>query len=168
VSLSAPRTVTALLVRSILHRSRREPRINAACNVRPEINPSHPLLGQSSSCYLPAKYTHHQTPNIPQHTLQLHFDFSSYPLASVLPPPSTHTYDARARWEGRPRTPPFRWGDGVEVLPPHDTWLRELDLKVRHRGMRAWYGTAGTTSASRRFGGQPAARGRAGILWLET
>eukprot|EP00198_Chlamydomonas_reinhardtii_P009683 XP_001699020.1 predicted protein [Chlamydomonas reinhardtii] len=36
----------------------------------------------------------------------------------------------KVRWAGRPRTPPFRWGDGVEVLPPHDTWLRELDLKM--------------------------------------
>mmetsp|Transcript_37672 Transcript_37672/g.83892 ORF Transcript_37672/g.83892 Transcript_37672/m.83892 type:complete len:441 (-) Transcript_37672:2613-3935(-) len=35
----------------------------------------------------------------------------------------------RVRWEGRPRTPPFKWGDQGEVVPPHDTWLRELDLK---------------------------------------
>ncbi|GLC43541.1 hypothetical protein PLESTM_001484500 [Pleodorina starrii] len=40
----------------------------------------------------------------------------------------------KVRWEGRPRTPPFRWGDGVEVLPPHDTWLRELDLKAEGLG----------------------------------
>lgn len=33
------------------------------------------------------------------------------------------------RWEGRPRTPPFKWGDEGEVIPPHDTWLIELDLK---------------------------------------
>ncbi|EFJ42408.1 hypothetical protein VOLCADRAFT_97483 [Volvox carteri f. nagariensis] len=40
----------------------------------------------------------------------------------------------KVRWEGRPRTPPFRWGDGVEVVPPHDTWLRELDLKAEGLG----------------------------------
>ncbi|GAX72798.1 hypothetical protein CEUSTIGMA_g253.t1 [Chlamydomonas eustigma] len=34
----------------------------------------------------------------------------------------------RIRWEGRPRTPPFKWGEAGEELPPHDTWLRELDL----------------------------------------
>mmetsp|Transcript_34108 Transcript_34108/g.61492 ORF Transcript_34108/g.61492 Transcript_34108/m.61492 type:complete len:458 (-) Transcript_34108:462-1835(-) len=36
----------------------------------------------------------------------------------------------RVRWEGRPRTPPFRWGDGVEVLPAHDLWLTDLNLKA--------------------------------------
>lgn len=40
----------------------------------------------------------------------------------------------RVRWEGRPRTPPFRWGDGSEVLPPHDMWLRDLDLKAEGLG----------------------------------
>ena len=34
------------------------------------------------------------------------------------------------RWEGRPRTPPFKWGDEGEILPPHNTWLLELDLKA--------------------------------------
>lgn len=33
------------------------------------------------------------------------------------------------RWEGRPRTPPFKWGEKGEVLPPHDMWLRELNLR---------------------------------------
>ncbi|KAL6756834.1 hypothetical protein V8C86DRAFT_2641855 [Haematococcus lacustris] len=39
----------------------------------------------------------------------------------------------KVRWEGRPRTPPFKWGERGEILPPHDTWLRELDLK--HEGL---------------------------------
>lgn len=38
------------------------------------------------------------------------------------------------RWEGRPRTPPFKWGETGEVLPPHDTWLHELDLKAEGLG----------------------------------
>ncbi|DBA76978.1 hypothetical protein WJX77_003816 [Trebouxia sp. C0004] len=33
----------------------------------------------------------------------------------------------KARWEGRPRTPPFQWGAAGEVLPPHDQWLRDFD-----------------------------------------
>ncbi|KAF5840410.1 hypothetical protein DUNSADRAFT_16787 [Dunaliella salina] len=40
----------------------------------------------------------------------------------------------RVRWEGRPRTPPFRWGDEGEILPPHNTWLLELDLKAEGFG----------------------------------
>ncbi len=36
---------------------------------------------------------------------------------------------ARGRWEGRPRTPPFKWGEQGEILPPHDTWLQELSLQ---------------------------------------
>lgn len=37
---------------------------------------------------------------------------------------------AARRWEGRPRTPPFKWGEEGEILPPHDTWLTEMDLKA--------------------------------------
>ena len=33
-----------------------------------------------------------------------------------------------AAWEGRPPTPDFEWNDGV-VLPAHDIWLEQLDLK---------------------------------------
>ena len=33
------------------------------------------------------------------------------------------------RWEGRPRSPPFKWGNGGMELPPHDVWLQELDLQ---------------------------------------
>eukprot|EP00210_Caulerpa_lentillifera_P003279 g3130.t1 len=33
-----------------------------------------------------------------------------------------------SRWEGRPRTPPFRWGIHGEEVPPFDAWLTELDL----------------------------------------
>lgn len=29
----------------------------------------------------------------------------------------------QARWEGRPTTPPFQWGDEGIVLPAHDVWL---------------------------------------------
>ncbi|KAK9811334.1 hypothetical protein WJX72_002031 [[Myrmecia] bisecta] len=36
----------------------------------------------------------------------------------------------KARWEGRPVTPPFEWGDGGEVVPPHDAWLRHLDMRT--------------------------------------
>ena len=32
------------------------------------------------------------------------------------------------RWEGRPSTPPFQWGDSGEVLPPHDQWLRDMNM----------------------------------------
>mmetsp|Transcript_2579 Transcript_2579/g.4376 ORF Transcript_2579/g.4376 Transcript_2579/m.4376 type:complete len:436 (+) Transcript_2579:107-1414(+) len=35
----------------------------------------------------------------------------------------------RVRWEGRPRTPPFKWGEQGELLPPHDTWLTDLNLR---------------------------------------
>ena len=28
-----------------------------------------------------------------------------------------------ARWEGRPQTPPFKWGENGVVLPDHDLWL---------------------------------------------
>lgn len=31
------------------------------------------------------------------------------------------------RWEGRPKTPPFRWGAAGEVVPPHDQWLKDFD-----------------------------------------
>ena len=40
----------------------------------------------------------------------------------------------RVRWEGRPRTPPFKWGDSKEQLPAHDTWLKDLDLKAEGLG----------------------------------
>lgn len=39
----------------------------------------------------------------------------------------------RVRWEGRPRTPPFKWSEQGEVQPPHDAWLKDLDL--RQEGM---------------------------------
>ncbi len=39
------------------------------------------------------------------------------------------------RWEGRPRTPPFKWGELGEEVPPHDMWLRDMDL--RHEGIVA-------------------------------
>lgn len=32
-----------------------------------------------------------------------------------------------ARWEGRPKTPPFQWGAAGEVVPPHDQWLKDFD-----------------------------------------
>lgn len=35
----------------------------------------------------------------------------------------------RVRWEGRPKTPPFKWSDDGEVQMPHDTWLKELNLR---------------------------------------
>lgn len=41
----------------------------------------------------------------------------------------------KVRWDGRPKTPPFKWGEDGEVLPPHDIWLTELDLK--HEGLGA-------------------------------
>lgn len=41
----------------------------------------------------------------------------------------------QVRWEGRPRTPPFQWDGDAEVVPPHDAWLRELDL--RQEGLAA-------------------------------
>eukprot|EP00798_Chlamydomonas_sp_ICE-L_P014421 gene14421-20427_t len=40
----------------------------------------------------------------------------------------------RVRWEGRPHTPPFKWGEYGEELPPHDTWLRSVDLKAEGLG----------------------------------
>lgn len=33
-----------------------------------------------------------------------------------------------SRWEGRPCTPEFNWGDDGVVLPAHDLWLDQLDL----------------------------------------
>jgi hypothetical protein len=33
-----------------------------------------------------------------------------------------------SRWEGRPETPEFNWGDDGVVLPRHDVWLQQLDL----------------------------------------
>jgi hypothetical protein len=33
-----------------------------------------------------------------------------------------------SRWEGRPNTPEFKWGDDGIVLPAHDIWLEQLDL----------------------------------------
>ena len=42
---------------------------------------------------------------------------------------------SNCRWEGRPHTPPFKWGDGGEELPPHDTWLRTLDLRAQGLGV---------------------------------
>ena len=36
--------------------------------------------------------------------------------------------DCCGRWEGRPSTPPFQWGDSGEVLPPHDQWLRDMNM----------------------------------------
>lgn len=35
-----------------------------------------------------------------------------------------------ARWDGRPKTPPFVWGEDGDVLPPHDAWLTNLNLKT--------------------------------------
>lgn len=32
------------------------------------------------------------------------------------------------RWEGRPDTPPFQWGDEGVVLPGPDLWLQQVDL----------------------------------------
>ena len=32
-----------------------------------------------------------------------------------------------ARWEGRPKTPPFQWGAAGEVVTPHDQWLKDFD-----------------------------------------
>lgn len=34
-----------------------------------------------------------------------------------------------ARWEGRPDTPDFQWGQDGIVLPSHDLWLQQLDLQ---------------------------------------
>lgn len=34
-----------------------------------------------------------------------------------------------ARWEGRPETPDFQWGQDGVVLPSHDLWLQQLDLE---------------------------------------
>jgi hypothetical protein len=34
-----------------------------------------------------------------------------------------------ARWEGRPDTPPFQWGDEGVVLPSHNLWLQNLDMQ---------------------------------------
>jgi hypothetical protein len=48
------------------------------------------------------------------------------PATTSTPPPTQHN----ARWEGRPKTPPFHWSDdgsGERVLP-HDAWLTGLDL----------------------------------------
>jgi hypothetical protein len=47
-------------------------------------------------------------------------------MMSLLSPPPH-------RWEGRPRSPPFKWGDLGEVVPPHDMWLQELNLE--HEGL---------------------------------
>ena len=33
------------------------------------------------------------------------------------------------RWEGRPRSPPFKWDVQGVVVPPHDAWLKDLDLE---------------------------------------
>ena len=46
----------------------------------------------------------------------------------------THVHTTCRRWEGRPRTPPFKWGDQGEILPPHDQWLRDMDLKAEGLG----------------------------------
>ncbi|GMH35101.1 hypothetical protein BSKO_02969 [Bryopsis sp. KO-2023] len=54
---------------------------------------------------------------------ELHVEYSDGPLAY------------RARWDGRPSTPPFKWGEGGEELPPHDAWLTELDLKTEGGGV---------------------------------
>eukprot|EP00955_Chlamydomonas_euryale_P092339 364699-Chlamydomonas_euryale.AAC.7 len=35
----------------------------------------------------------------------------------------------KIRWEGRPRTPPFKWGEEGAVVPAHDVWLMELNLE---------------------------------------
>lgn len=41
-----------------------------------------------------------------------------------------------ARWDGRPRSPPFHWSDeGGELGTPHDAWLDRLDL--RQEGLAA-------------------------------
>lgn len=34
------------------------------------------------------------------------------------------------RWEGRPKSPPFQWNDDGEVVPRHDMWLLNMDLKA--------------------------------------
>jgi hypothetical protein len=34
-----------------------------------------------------------------------------------------------AKWEGRPETPEFIWGEDGVVHPPHDLWLSQLDLE---------------------------------------
>lgn len=38
------------------------------------------------------------------------------------------------RWDGRPTTPPFKWGPNGEELPPHDAWLANMDLKAEGMG----------------------------------
>ena len=44
------------------------------------------------------------------------------------PSPADPVCDCCGRWEGRPSTPPFQWGDSGEVLPPHDQWLRDMNM----------------------------------------
>ena len=34
------------------------------------------------------------------------------------------------RWEGRPKSPPFAWNEDGEVMPRHDLWLVNMDLKA--------------------------------------
>lgn len=34
----------------------------------------------------------------------------------------------RVPWDGRPKTPPFKWSDGQLVLPRYDEWLTGMDL----------------------------------------
>lgn len=36
----------------------------------------------------------------------------------------------KSRWEGRPNTPPFQWGEEGIVGPSDHEWLEELDLKA--------------------------------------
>jgi len=35
----------------------------------------------------------------------------------------------KARWEGRPNTPPFQWGKEGEIGPSENEWLDEMDMK---------------------------------------
>ena len=32
------------------------------------------------------------------------------------------------RWQGRPEDAPFAWSAKGEVFPPHDAWLRQMDM----------------------------------------
>lgn len=36
----------------------------------------------------------------------------------------------KARWEGRPNTPPFQWGKEGEIGPTDNEWLNEMDLSA--------------------------------------
>mmetsp|Transcript_25674 Transcript_25674/g.35459 ORF Transcript_25674/g.35459 Transcript_25674/m.35459 type:complete len:438 (-) Transcript_25674:64-1377(-) len=36
----------------------------------------------------------------------------------------------KSRWEGRPRTPPFQWGEEGEIGASEHEWLEEMDLRA--------------------------------------